>query len=83
MWFIPENILSYALQSEHIAIFKTIAIDESKKGLGIGTKLVHTLLKSFKRRNLTTIACVAWQYGETENIRPIMQKFSFICYEKI
>ncbi|OOH84524.1 hypothetical protein BMT54_12160 [Pasteurellaceae bacterium 15-036681] len=79
----PQNTPDYVLQAEQIGIFKTIAIDETKKGCRIGSTLVRNLLESFKQAGLNSIACVAWQYGETENIRGIMQAFDFTCYEKI
>ncbi|AAU38009.1 unknown [[Mannheimia] succiniciproducens MBEL55E] len=78
-----QNTPDYVLQSDRIGIFKTIAIDENRKGCGIGSALVRKLLESFKQAGLNSIACVAWQYGETENIRGIMQAFDFTCYEKI
>lgn len=78
-----ENIPDYARQSERIGIFKTIAISDKMQGCGIGSALVRTLLDAFKQEKLNAIACIAWQYGVTENIRGIMQAFDFSCYERI
>lgn len=73
----PEQVPDYAKQCEKIGIFKTIAISETAKGQGIGTQLVRALMQTFQQKNLHVVACVAWQYGETENIKGIMQRFSF------
>ena len=67
----------YAQRSEKIGIFKTIAISENAKGQGIGTKLVQALMDAFQQAHLQAAACVAWQYGETENIKGIMHRFGF------
>ncbi len=78
-----ENLPSYATQSEYIGIFKTIAISEKNRGVGIGSALTEALMNAFYQNGVSTVACIAWQYGKTENIRGVMQRFGFQCVKSI
>ena len=79
----PENLPEYAKNAKEIGIFKTIAVSQKAKGKGIGSALTKQLLESFKQQNISVIACVAWKYGETENIKGVMKAFDFKCFQEI
>lgn len=78
----PENLPDYAKTATEIGIFKTIAISKNAQGQGIGSSLTKYLLEQLKQR-VNTVACVAWKYGETENIKGVMNTFEFKCYQEI
>ena len=78
----PENLPAYAKTATEIGIFKTIAISKNAQGQGIGSRLTKHLLEQLQQR-VSVVACVAWKYGETENIKGVMNAFEFKCYQEI
>lgn len=69
--------------SDNVCVIKTVAVDENYKGIGIGHKLVKSLMKDSIKNKINDFASVAWKNGNHVNIAGILESLDLKVYKEI
>ena len=78
-----KDLPPFIMASEKICVIKTVAVDNKCQRMGIGYKLVESLLKECKKNNIHDYASVAWKSSNGTNIKGVLESFNFSAYKEI
>lgn len=78
-----KDLPKFIAASDNTCVIKTVSVDSNFQGMGIGYKLVKSLIEDCKANNIKDFASVAWKSGETTNIKGILETFDFKAYKEI
>lgn len=78
-----KDLPKFIIAAKKICVIKTVSVDSNFHGMGIGYKLVKSLIDDGTSNNINDFACVAWKSGDKINIKGILEAFDFTAYKEI
>lgn len=69
--------------TNHIGFIKTIAVQDKCQNLGLGTKLLKTVLDALNKKEVDKFISTAWEHSGVTNISSLLKKFGFVEKFKI
>lgn len=78
-----KDLPKFIIASDKICVIKTVSVDSNYQGMGIGHKLIDTLINSCKESGIRDFASVAWKSKKSTNIKGLLESFNFKAYKEI
>ena len=78
-----KDLPKFITASDNVCVIKTVAVDENYKGIGIGHKLVKSLMKEATKNKINDFASVAWNNKEQVNIAGILESLDLKAYKAV